>query len=318
MDRKGRIALLNKRVRGGRLYDSLRSRAAYGGLRGDIPLEGIALVHPEGIDGPVRVGERFRVVADVVLAGTGEGGAGGVLAPDGAGPVAAEGGVEDDVVVLEMLVDVTAALAVVGSAADEAGAGMPPCARVRVRARDVAGFAAAREKPDVDPAAGPLHGVDAAVGVIEPCTEAVGVRGLDVAAQGALAGAAGEAAPVAGVHGHAVAARGIDALDDVDFAAVGPVRARHPEGGPGAADAAGHVCEIEDYEAVGVLGFASEAYAGAASAGGYVCVIDAEGHLAIADVEHVHGVGGCLVDVIDVPMGWVIELISALVMTSRF
>lgn len=52
------------------------------------------LVDFEGVDGPEGVGEGGGVVGHEVLAGVGLGGAGGG-SPSVAGPVAAEGGVED-------------------------------------------------------------------------------------------------------------------------------------------------------------------------------------------------------------------------------
>lgn len=197
-----------------------------------------ALVDLEGVDGPVCLAECFRVVLNVVLAATGQGGASTVLAPYTAGPIAAEGSVEDEVVVHEVLVDV----AVV--AADEAGCGGSPVAGSGVRAGDIAWDAATREEPDVDVAARPLHGIDPATGIVEVGAIVVGAGGFDGATKATLATAAGEGAPVARVHCHLVLAAGVDAFNDVDFAAVGPIRACHPKCGPCPADTAGHMGKV--------------------------------------------------------------------------
>lgn len=72
-----------------------------------------------------------------------------------------------------------------------------------------------------------------------------------------------ERAARAGVQGELVVRRGVDVLDDVDLALVGPVRADHPVGGPGAA-ASGHVGDVRDEEAVGVGGIGGDADTGTA------------------------------------------------------
>lgn len=59
---------------------------------------------------------------------------------------------------------------------------------------------------------------------------------------------------------------------------------------------------------MGVLGFARETNAGAASPRSDVGVIHTEGHLSVADVEQSLRVGCGLIDVVDVSMGWVVEL----------
>lgn len=60
------------------------------------------------VDGPVGILECIRVVLDVGLAGRSQSRARAVLGPDVASPIAAESGVEDNVVVHEMRVDITA------------------------------------------------------------------------------------------------------------------------------------------------------------------------------------------------------------------
>lgn len=242
------------------------------------------------------------MVLHVVLASASQCGASAVLTPDTPGPIAAESGVEDDVVVLEVLVDV----AIV--AANEASCGSSPVGGVGVGSRGIAGYTSTRPEPDVDPIAGPLHGVDAAVSVVEVGSIVVRARRLDGTAKATLAVAACQGAPVASVHRHLILASGVDPFDDVDFPAVWPVRACHPEGRPSAANTAGHVGEVKDDQAMGILSFACQANAVAASTRSYVCVINTECHLSIADVEEVLGIRSGLVDIVDVSVGWVIKL----------
>ena len=69
-----------------------------------------------------------------------------------------------------------------------------------------------------------------------------------------------------GVEGQGVEGVCVDAFYDVDLALDGPrLAAQSPEGGPGAADAAGHVFDVEDEEAVVVVFFALQTDALAAN-----------------------------------------------------
>lgn len=107
------------------------------------------LIHLDRVDQPVRVLEGGWVVLDVGVARGRLGGA-AAAGPDVPGPVAAEGGVEDDVVVGKVGVDVAVAAPVEG---DDRGA---PVGGHRRPGRDVRGDGASGEKPDVDAAAFPL------------------------------------------------------------------------------------------------------------------------------------------------------------------
>ena len=62
--------------------------------------------HLQAVDRPISIRVRPRVVLHVILAGVCFGGTTSILGPYAAGPVSAESGVEDDVVVFEMVVDV--------------------------------------------------------------------------------------------------------------------------------------------------------------------------------------------------------------------
>lgn len=86
-----------------------------------------------------------------------------------------------------------------------------------------------------------------------------------------------------GMQRHFIVAVVVGAFEDVDFAADGPFSriGEEPEGGPGAADATRAVLEVEDEEAVVVGFFGRDPDAGAAG-GVFCCVVDA----------HVDGGGG--------------------------
>lgn len=300
------------------------------------------LVHLKGINRPIRLHKRLGVLPDVFLTSARLRRASGLLGPDGAGPVAAEGGVEDDVVVLEMPVDV----AVV--ATEEARGGGTPSRGVGVGTRDIAGDAVAREEPDVDGGAGPFHGVNTAAGGVERSAVTVRSLGFAIAAETAVATGAGEGAAGTGVHGYLILGLMVDTLDDVDFTAVrpgvgsvsryrgkqahgcSPVGTRHPavkvlsaskvlnvdrihsQCGPHATSTAGHVGEIEDNQAVGVLCFACQPDTVAPSSRSDVDVIHAPGHLAVADVVQILGVGSGSINIVDIAMSRVIELVLLL------
>lgn len=115
---------------------------------------------------------------------------------------------------------------------------------VRLASHDISWNVPARKEPDIDSVACPFRGVDAAARSIEAVTVGrvagagdatadIGTlaRGLDVAVvclEGAAEAGWDDGAAVAGVQGHFVGGLGVGALDDVDFAVVRPVGARHP------------------------------------------------------------------------------------------
>lgn len=153
------------------------------------------LVDLEGVDAPVGTLEDRRVVLDVRVAGASVGGA-RAAGPDGAvaGPVAAEGDVEDlndamlvllrgviflkityDLEVLEVRADV--------AVSGETSGGSTPARRVGATAANVGGDACIGEVPDANSITGPLSRIDTATGVVE--TVAVGrIVGIDDSAAG--------------------------------------------------------------------------------------------------------------------------------------
>lgn len=268
------------------------------------------LKHPHRINQPIRLRKRLRIRPHIRLAGR------CLLAttrrrPRLARPRAAESGVENDLHVFEMLVDIAAAPAKPrGRSAPLAWVG---CAAVLNIGRD----AAARPEPDADGLGRPFGGVDATVPGVEGGAKSVGTMARDgaprvlrlpwriaVAIRGA--GRTGEArfgdrTARAGVEGHLVGRLCVDAFDDVDFAVRGPVGPDEPEGRPGATDAAGHVCDVGDEEAVveGFLGSDADARPAGGGLGGGVnghvgCIVGAAGG------SYQFTGGGCLViDVFD-------------------
>lgn len=142
------------------------------------------LVDLEGIDAPVGALEGRRVVLDVRVAGASVGRA-RAAGPDGAvaGPVAAEGDVEDlndamlvllrgiiflettyDLEVLEVRADV--------AVSRETSGGGTPARRIGATAANVRGDACIGEIPDANSIAGPLSRIDTATSIVE--TVAVG------------------------------------------------------------------------------------------------------------------------------------------------
>lgn len=167
-----------------------------------------------------------------------------------ASPVAAEGSVERDSMLLEERLGIAA---VAGPRRLEELA--RPSTGVRV-ALQISGLLPTGETPDLDPRARPLHSVRAATGLVERGAVArlgvVDERAAVVRALGRPArrvrdgrrqrvdfealgrGAGGvDLAAWSGVHGVLVLHVVVHALDDVDLAVIGPVLADSPEGGPG-------------------------------------------------------------------------------------
>ena len=194
----------------------------------------VGLVDLEGIDAPVGVLERRRVVGHEVLARLAAVRRAARL-EGAAGPVAAEGGVEDEVLRRELAVPVTAV-------AGPLGRRFAPIGRVRVVGQDVTWRAALAPPPDADAAGGPLHGehgafvgvqaaaVEAAVRVVERAAlvavgERIAIRALGL--QHAIR-ASGNTAAGAAVERHGIGRGIIDVLNDVDLATVGPVGADRP------------------------------------------------------------------------------------------
>lgn len=108
------------------------------------------------------------------------------------------------------------------------------------------------------------------------------------------------------MHSHGVLGLVVDAFDDVDFAVVGPGGPGRPEGGPDAAGTAGHVFEVEDYEAVRVLLCACYADAVATASAGDSRGVGADDYGAVEDIGEVFLLGGAGVDVVDVAVGGVV------------
>lgn len=173
------------------------------------------MVDLERVDRPVSVDEGRGVVLDEILTRRGFGAACRVGGPDVAGPVTAESGVEDDLMILEELVDV--------ATTSERRQRSAPVARIGISGSDVRGDAGAREEPNGNGRAGPLGRVHAPLTVVE--AGAVGValgrhdrtacvgglpRSIDVAVgcghrAGEVSAALGDATPRRCVQGHRVA-----------------------------------------------------------------------------------------------------------------
>ncbi|KAI4275156.1 MAG: hypothetical protein L6R38_005942 [Xanthoria sp. 2 TBL-2021] len=171
-----------------------------------------------------------------------------------------------------------------------------------------------------------------------------------MAAQTTFATGACEGAARTGVHGHLVLGLIIDTLDDIDFTTVRPGRLdqyresretgtglltnwdrssscnspismsavdldeEYSQCRPHATSTVRHMSEIKDNQAVSVLCLACQTDAVAPSSRSDIDVIDAPGHLAVADVVQILGVGSGLVNIVDITMSRVIELVPLLSM----
>lgn len=222
---------------------------------------GADLVQLDRVDFPVGLLECFGVLGNVV--DTALDGVAGVLdrtagvAKDTTGPVTAESGVENELLGLEALVEVARAL--------QMGHGSAKGGRVGLAAGDGLGDVAAREVPDLEEISSPLHGIHTATVLVEGVSGRALVA-LDHTADGAggistLAGGhvaehfviAADIARAAGVEDNLVRLVLVDTLNDIDFAVMRPVGANRPERGPRSTDAAGHVCEVDNIQALVVV-----------------------------------------------------------------
>lgn len=168
---------------------------------------------------------------------------------------------------------------------------------------------AAWQEPDVDAPTRPFHCIYPALPVVESITIASAPAGLHPTPLITLTILLYERTSGARMHGHRVLSLIVDALDDVDLTGVGPVGAGHPEGGPDAASGGWHVFEVEDDKAVGVLGLGGDADGVAAATGGWGCGrIGLDGDLVVGGGDEVRRLGGGLVNVVDVAVGWIIFL----------
>ena len=132
--------------------------------------------------------------------------------------------------------------------------------------------------PDGDGSRGDLSGIDGAASTVQAI--AIGttvviadgaanvvslVRCVDIAVGGRnLAGEAvhlADRAAGVGVESHSVGSLGVNSLDNVDLAVVGPIRSQGPERRPSAADGAWHVLQVKNDQARVVSRFALKANA---------------------------------------------------------
>ena len=156
------------------------------------------------------------------------------------------------------------------AAATEERYWLAPGAWIGSASYDVRGDGAAREEPDTDSRGVPFRSVDASARCVEARSIAGGILASDSAAcvlglVGSVAIAVGgvgdtreagflDRAPRACVQRHLIRSLCVYAFNDVNLAICRPVGADEPEGGPDAAEAAGHVRDVGDKEAV-VEGF---------------------------------------------------------------
>lgn len=125
----------------------------------------VEFVDFECIDGPIRLGERLGVVLDVFFARRRFRRADVILGPFPPRPVAAEGGVEHDLLILEVGIDVAIRSPL------ESRDGVGPFGGIGGLAQDIPGLLTAGEEPNLDGILGPLHGVGSPFVEIEAVAE---------------------------------------------------------------------------------------------------------------------------------------------------
>ena len=139
-----------------------------------------------------------------------------------------------------------------------------------------------REEEDTNDGGSPFHGVNPAVLVVEGI--GIGSASLE-AARVSFAAATRQGAPGVGVHSHLILGTLPNTLDNVNFAAVGPIGTCHPERRPNAAGTTGHVGEIQHHKTTSVARFGGQADRIPATARGGVGVIDTPAGLIVGGGE---------------------------------
>lgn len=142
----------------------------------------------------------------------------------------------------------------------------------------------------------------------------------------ALAVLVDEGATLAGVHCHLVLGLSVHTLYDIDFTAIWPVWSGHPavdsvsteiaqrrtynvQSRPRATDTAGHVVKVKNNKAMSISSIARQTNAITASSGSDIRVVDTNKHLTIDNFVETRGLGGVLVDVVDVTMSGIVLLV---------
>ena len=125
----------------------------------------VEFVDFECIDRPIRLGERLGIVLDVFFARRRFARADVVLGPFPPRPVAAKGGVEHDLLILEVGIDVAIRSSL------ESRDGVGPFGGIGRPAQDIPGLLTAGEEPNLDGIPGPLHGVGSTFVEIEAVAE---------------------------------------------------------------------------------------------------------------------------------------------------
>lgn len=184
------------------------------------------------VDEPVRIGESCRIIRNIGTASAGQGSARSA-SPHASCPVAAESGVENDVLLCKECAEVTAA-------SGKSGQGSPPRGNIDGIVRDVCGHGTTRPEPDVNAGGCPLHGIyPASIGIeSRPVVFRAGGRNPTAcvpACRVAVCGQRGSTclrirvaygAACCGVKSDGVCCLCIYTFDDIDFTTVRPIYTR--------------------------------------------------------------------------------------------
>lgn len=107
------------------------------------------------------------------------------------------------------------------------------------------------------------------------------------------------------MQGHLVGGILVDTLNDINFAIVRPVGAEHPECGPSSAGASGHVCQVQDHQALGVGVLAGQTDAVATVTASDIAVVYTDVDGATVGTDQTVGRGGGVIDIVHVAVGGV-------------
>lgn len=210
------------------------------------------LINLHRVDQPIRISEIRRVSCNIILASRGLRRA-RTATPYTPRPAATKSCVKNDIVVGKRVFKIATTITT-----SETSQWSSPRLHIWGSAVDVTGNVASLPEPDIDPIRRPLHSIDTTAHGIEARAIVIRVRSAHSAAGVAVVlvavcregiGTAERVGVGDGTAGRCVqcdrvSRLGVYSLDDVDFAACGPVWSEHPECWPCSADSSGHVLDV--------------------------------------------------------------------------
>ena len=254
------------------------------------------------------------------------------MTPDIPGPVTTEGDVEDDVMIAKVFVDIATSFKFSIRSSPRGGVGVAGGQITRDRV--------AREEPDADSLRCPVCSVDASTDGVKATTVRAAVvagdlaplvgiltRSIDVAVWSADlttegAGIADRTARF-GMQGHSITSFRVDALDDVDLAAVRPVRAKGPaivisfvgiklgrssQGRPATTLTTRHMLEIKNDKTMSVCLLARQSNTVSPSSPGNIGRVNANNIRAISLVNQSSSLSIVPIEIVHIAMSGIVTL----------